>query len=202
MKIVSTVIGLVLALALTSPASAKHYHHKSHKKHVKTVELSARSYEPSPYYSGPGYAPNYEAIGTLPRRSNRAGVIFIPTKIRNSADGVIGGRPSQCVKHFRGRLIPYCGCEAARYLGLPNGSPGQVGPLDLASNWSRFPPAVCAPGNAAWRHGHVFVILSCNGDGTAQAHDGNSGGGLTREHRVSLAGYHIVSPGQSRYASK
>jgi hypothetical protein len=33
-----------------------------------------------------------------------------------------------------------------------------------------------------------------NGDGTATVYDANSGGGLTRVHRVSLAGLTIVNP--------
>jgi len=64
----------------------------------------------------------------------------------------------------------------------------------LAANWRRFPPASPAPGRVAWRYGHVFYIEAVHGDGTVTAYDPNSGGHLTRIHRVSLRGYHVVDP--------
>jgi hypothetical protein len=105
-------------------------------------------------------------------------------------EGVIGGRPSGCPH-------AYCGCEASRYIF------GRIiADLNLAANWFRFPRAAPAPGMAAVRRHHVFVILSVNGDGTVMAHDGNSGHGLTREHVVSLRGYTVVNPHGRRYASR
>ena len=83
----------------------------------------------------------------------------------------------------------FCGCGASvRVFGRP------VKELFLAANWGRFPSASCGPGRAAWRYGHVFVIESCNGDGTALATDYNSGGRLSRRHVVNLHGYRIVDP--------
>jgi hypothetical protein len=58
---------------------------------------------------------------------------------------------------------------------------------------------------ALWGTRHVAVIRSVNGDGTASVYDANSGGGLTRVHRVSLAGLTIVDPhggGGSMLASR
>ena len=83
----------------------------------------------------------------------------------------------------------FCGCAASVHVfGHP------VRSLFLASNWFRFPRAHLAPGMAAVRRGHVFVIDAVNGDGTVTAYDGNSGGHLTRIHRISLAGYTVVNP--------
>jgi hypothetical protein len=91
----------------------------------------------------------------------------------------------------------FCGCGAARELGLSDRS------LWLARSWYRFPRAAAAPGMAAlWGTRHVAVIRAVNGDGTATVYDANSGGGLTRVHRVSLAGLTIVNPnGGSTLAS-
>ena len=47
---------------------------------------------------------------------------------------------------------------------------------------------------ALWGRRHVAVIREVRGDGTATVYDANSGGGLTRVHRVSLAGLTIVDP--------
>jgi len=113
---------------------------------------------------------------------------------RNYSEQIVGGRSAECVKYWHGSLIPNCGCEAAKEVNLPNGGPGKIGPWDLASNWKRLPPAMCATNMAAWRNGHVFIIKTCNMDGTVVAFDGNSGRGLTRLHTVSLHGYHIVNP--------
>ena len=82
-----------------------------------------------------------------------------------------------------------CGCVASvRVFGHP------VRELFLASNWSRFPSASPAPGNVAWRHGHVFVLDHQDGEGRWIVYDGNSGGHMIRLHARPLAGYHIVSP--------
>lgn len=86
----------------------------------------------------------------------------------------------------------FCGCGASvRIFGHP------VRSLYLASNWFRFPRAAAAPGMAAVRSHHVFIIEAVHGDGTVTAYDANSGGHMTREHRVSLAGYTVVNPGGS-----
>ena len=73
--------------------------------------------------------------------------------------------------------------------------------LFLAANWLRFPAASPAPGMAAARHGHVFIIEQVNGDGTVEAYDPNSGGHQTRIHTVSLSGYRVVNPHGSEYGT-
>jgi hypothetical protein len=47
---------------------------------------------------------------------------------------------------------------------------------------------------AAVRNHHVMVLVSHVEGNNWLVHDGNSGGGLTREHVVSISGYMIVNP--------
>ena len=97
--------------------------------------------------------------------------------------GSIVAHPANCPATL------FCGCGAAHELGLSDRS------LWLVRSWYRFPRAAAAPGMAAlWGSRHVAVIRAVNGDGTATVYDANSGGGLTRVHRVSLAGLTIVNP--------
>lgn len=105
---------------------------------------------------------------------------------------IVGGRPAGCPHR-------YCGCGTARYLGLAN----RGGRLNLAANWLAFPRAHPAPGMAAARRGHVFAIIKVLGPGRVLAYDSNSGGGRTRIHVRSLAGYSVVNPrgSSNRYAA-
>ena len=84
----------------------------------------------------------------------------------------------------------FCGCGVAvRVFGSP------VRDLWLVQNWYRFPRAQPAAGNVAILGSrHVAYILQAYGDGTATLYDPNSGGGLTRVHRVSLRGWAVVDP--------
>ncbi len=104
---------------------------------------------------------------------------------------VVGRRPAGCPHSF-------CGCEASRYLF------GAVrAELNLASNWIRkFPRTSPAPGMAAVRNHHVMVLMSHVGGSDWMVHDGNSGGGLTRDHVRSISGYIIVDPQGSRSAAR
>ena len=96
---------------------------------------------------------------------------------------VVNRRPHGCPHRF-------CGCEASLYLF------GKIRPeLNLASNWIRkFPRTSPAPGMVAARSGHVMVLMSHVEGNDWLVHDGNSGGGLTREHVRSIKGYVIVNP--------
>lgn len=110
----------------------------------------------------------------------------------NSADAVvIGGRPAGCPH-------AYCGCEASRYVF------GEIRPeLNLAYNWvKKFPRTTPAPGMVAARSGHVMVLISHAGGNDWLVHDGNSGGGLTRRHVMSINRYVIVDPHGSRSATR
>ena len=111
---------------------------------------------------------------------------------RHDASGnVVGGRPRGCPRKF-------CGCEASLYVF------GKIKPmLNLANNWRvMFPRTSPAPGMVAARPGHVFVLMSHVSGSRWLVHDGNSGGGLTREHVRSIRGYTIVNPHGSKMAEK
>jgi hypothetical protein len=47
---------------------------------------------------------------------------------------------------------------------------------------------------AAARSGHVMVLMSHVEGNNWLVHDGNSGGGMTRQHVRSIKGYVIVNP--------
>ncbi len=114
----------------------------------------------------------------------RAGVTATASASYASLDDgiVVGSRPEGCPRSF-------CGCEASRYVF------GKLHPeLNLASNWMRFPRSSPAPGMAAVRNHHVMVLISHAGGNDWLVHDGNSGGGLTRNHVISIRGYSIVNP--------
>ena len=102
---------------------------------------------------------------------------------------IVGGRPAGCPHQF-------CGCEASLYLF------GEIRKdLNLASNWIRkFPRTQPAAGMVAARSGHVFVLMSHVEGNQWMVHDGNSGGGKTRRHVRSIAGYVIVDPTATRMA--
>lgn len=108
----------------------------------------------------------------------------------NGNSVIIGGRPQGCPHQF-------CGCEASLYLF------GEIRKdLNLAANWIRkFPRTQPAAGMVAARSGHVFVLMSHVEGNQWMVHDGNSGGGKTRRHVRSIAGYVIVNPHGSRMAS-
>lgn len=97
-------------------------------------------------------------------------------------DRVLNGRPAGCPHAF-------CGCEASLYRF------GRIIPhLNLAANWRRFPRAAPAAGMAAVRSGHVMILQQQVQGNIWMVHDGNSGGHVTREHAISIAGYTIVDP--------
>lgn len=109
----------------------------------------------------------------------------------NGNSVIIGGRPSGCPHQF-------CGCEASLYVF------GEIRKdLNLAANWIRkFPRTQPASGMVAARSGHVFVLMSHVEGNQWLVHDGNSGGGKTRRHVRSIAGYVIVNPRATQVAEK
>ena len=83
----------------------------------------------------------------------------------------------------------FCGCGASvKIFGKP------VRSLYLAAAWLRFPRATPAPGMAAARRGHVFVLEQHIGGNTWLVYDANSGRHQTRRHARSIAGYTVVNP--------
>lgn len=90
----------------------------------------------------------------------------------------------------------FCGCGASiEVFGR------SIRELWLAANWFRFPATAPAAGMVAVRRHHVFVIREVRGNGMVLAYDANSGRHQTRLHVRSLAGYRVVNPHGSRYAS-
>lgn len=95
----------------------------------------------------------------------------------------IVGHPAGCPSR------QFCGCGAAmRIYGRP------VRDLWLAANWYKFPRAYPAPGTAAVRQHHVFILEAHISGDVWQVYDANSGGHQTRIHARSIAGYTIVQP--------
>ncbi len=110
-----------------------------------------------------------------------------------SEDGVIVAHPAGCPRRL------FCGCGVSvKAFGRP------IRELFLASNYGYyFNAGSFAPGNAAWRPGHVVYILG----GTrshALTYDPNSGQGKTRVHRQDLSRYRIadLSSPKRRLASR
>lgn len=97
---------------------------------------------------------------------------------------------TQIVSHPSGcPTRAFCGCGAAvEVFGAP------IRSLWLAANWFKFPRTSPRPGAVAVRRHHVFVLKQHIGGDVWRVFDANSGGGATRVHERSIAGYTIVSP--------
>lgn len=116
-------------------------------------------------------------------------VLTAPAEARPRSEGYsaqILPHPAGCPRRA------FCGCGAAlERFGR------HVRGLWLASAWLRFPRVPRgseAPGHAAARRGHVFIIKAVLGGGLVLAYDANSGGRRTRLHVRSLAGFVVVDP--------
>lgn len=165
-------IAAFLAITAASAAEARH----RHAHHKRGAEIRA--------------VITCDARGCSDR-GDAAHAEVTPVVDANGNGAIVGRRPAGCPHAF-------CGCEASRYLF------GEIRPeLNLAANWIRkFPRTQPAPGMAAARNHHVMVLMSHVGGSDWLVHDGNSGGGLTREHVQSIRGYFIVDPNGSRSASR
>lgn len=179
MRIAAIVFALLTATFATH-AQARHHRHVRHQRVAHA--LIYRQTAPDTADTDQRYVGRTLAVSYAPERQYSA---------RTSREGVVGGRPAGCPHAF-------CGCEASRYVF------GKIIPeLNLAYNWIRkFPRTSPAPGMAAARSGHVFILISHVSGNDWLIHDGNSGGHLTREHVRSINGYVIVNPHGSRYASR
>ncbi len=130
---------------------------------------------------------NHLGCTDRPLGGTHAGIAPVIDANGNSA--VVGHRPAGCPHAF-------CGCEASLYVF------GKIRPpLNVARNWRvMFPRTAAAPGMAAVRTHHVMILMSHVDGNRWLVHDGNSGGGKTREHVMSIRGYAIVDPHGSRSA--
>lgn len=186
-RAVCAVVACIAAalLFLPSQAEARHYHaitiHHVYSHHTTAYRTYSRR--------------AYGHRGTIHRayvhrgydlQSFRQAWAMVPPA---GGERVVGSRPSGCPNRF-------CGCEASLYKF------GRIIPeLNLASNWRRFPRAAPAPGMAAVRPGHVMILESQVSGNIWTVHDGNSGGHVTRDHAVSIAGYTIVDPNGASFAA-
>lgn len=139
------------------------------------------------------YQPNFlEGVRSIRVEMHRA------TPVKRSSDpGDPRARPSALDENGTG-IVPhppgcparlFCGCGAAvRVFGAP------IRALWLAAAWFKFPRAEPAAGMVAVRSHHVFVLESHIAGNVWRAYDANSGGGATRIHARSIAGYTIVNP--------
>lgn len=162
---------------------------------VCALALATNAADARPRHKIARHAPA-ESSQCIPDNNGRMTCHGAANRVRESRIGsvtrgggtIIGGRPAGCPRAF-------CGCEASLYLF------GRIIPeLNLAANWLRkFPRTSPAPGMAAARRGHVFVLISHVSGSEWLVHDGNSGRHLTRQHIRSIAGYGIVDP-RSRLA--
>jgi len=170
-KRLTILIAAILSTAITGTAVAQHGH-RLHR-HTRAIHTPIICNE-----RGCSNQPNEVEIANA----------HIPDA--NGNEIVVSNRPAGCPHDF-------CGCEASRYIF------GEIRPeLNLASNWIRkFPRSAPAPGMAAARNHHVMVLMSHVSGNDWLVHDGNSGGGLTREHVRSISGYIIVDPRGSRSAT-
>lgn len=98
-------------------------------------------------------------------------------------DSTVVAHPAGCPSRA------FCGCGASlRIFGH------SVRRLWLAANWFGFPRAAPAQGMAAVRRHHVMVLEQQVSGSDWLVFDANSGGGLTRIHVRSIAGFVIVNP--------
>lgn len=179
-RTVCAVVACIAATPLFLPSQAEaHRYHRTSIRHVYSHHTYAyRSYSRHAYVRRGYVSRAYLHRGYGRQDFRQAWAMASPA----GEERVIGSRPSGCPNRF-------CGCEASLYKF------GRIIPeLNLASNWRRFPRAAPAPGMAAVRPGHVMILESQVSGNIWTVHDGNSGGHMTREHAVSIAGYSIVDP--------
>lgn len=172
----------MLSLCLCGSAQAHgHKHHGNahhHRQHIdKPVAHIAQ---------GMTFADQWVSLAAVPFAIAEA---FVEAPARYSRHVARFG--AEIISHPAGcPRIAFCGCGVAdRVFGRP------VRDLWLAANWLRFPRTSAAPGMVAvfGRH-HVAYIEQVYGDGTATLYDPNSGGHLTRRHRMSIVRATIVDP--------
>ena len=190
-SIMAAIAAVVSIATISLPAEARgHRHHASHHYrhlgHVNRASVARSAGSPcSSDNNGRtvcgGVSEGYQAVNS----EGSARVAY------SGGEGVVGGRRS-------GFPHAFCGAEASYYVfGVAKRE------LWLAANWIRmFPRTSPAPGMAAARSHHVFVLISHVGGSDWLVHDGNGGGHRTWEHVRSIAGYVIVDPHGSRMASR
>jgi hypothetical protein len=159
-------IALLCAFFVT-PAEARH-HYRHHHAHHRSVTAPSHKHH---------YVAHHPKYHRYHRKSH-----FAVAAHTTPQSGVVA-HPEGCPR------TAFCGCGAAVHIfGKP------IRHLWLAANWFSFPRAAPAPGMAAVRRHHVFVLEHQVRGDQWLTYDANSGRHLTRVHVRSIAGYTIVNP--------
>ena len=136
----------------------------------------------------PAYA-SYLVSGNAPahidrQQTHRGSAAVRSTRPAARATNETVTHPAGCPHHL------FCGCGASERL-----FEHPVRSLYLVRNWYQFPRTAPAPGMAVlFGARHAAIIEQYHGDGTATLYDPNSGGGLTRVHRVKISGLVVANP--------
>jgi hypothetical protein len=155
--------------------------------------LPAASLGPSGWASRPSSASNrkHHMLKTAVIAALALACVTLPAQARHrhhhaprAVSGEVVAHPSGCPSRA------FCGCGAAvRIFGN-----AMRHELWRAASWFRFPRAAPAPGMAAVKRHHVFVLERPIRGDVWLVWDANSGRHLTRVHPRSIAGYQIVNP--------
>lgn len=184
-------LAVALSLFAAAPATASPAAPEARNEAVvASVQLSARKYHRHRKTHRTRPARAARPMQTAVIYTNDGRVVFGgETQVYDSAAAlsgdarVIGGRPAGCPHR-------YCACALSlRIFGRV------IASLNLAANWPRrFATTAPAPSMVAARSGHAFQLLSHVEGSVWRVYDANSGGGKTRIHNRSIAGYRIVDP--------
>jgi hypothetical protein len=183
-----SLFAVVAPVALVLATNADALPHQFHRHEAPQF----RRYEASQFHR---YEASHHIAAANHARANSLAHAAAPSRSLAGSDVQIVAHPVGCPRTL------FCGCGAARELGLSDPS------LWAVKAWYQFPRAAAAPGMALlWGERHVAAIRAVHDDGTVTVYDANSGGGLTRIHRISLAGLIVVDPhaghhGQPTFAS-
>lgn len=167
---------ITLSLLFAIPDAQARRHHA-----MQAVPQAAQN---CPLADGCGHLAGPSQFLASGPESGAAGAKFgVASRATRAAGAQMVGHPAGCPARA------FCGCGAAvRVFGH------SVRSLWLAAAWLRFPRAAPGSGMVAARRGHVFVLESHVSGSTWIVYDANSGGGGTRIHARSIAGYSIVNP--------
>ena len=168
-------VAAISLIAFSFPAQARHHHrYHHHYRNIDQTPVIASQHE----HQKPLRSPRVR----YSRHTHR--------RIASGFNGAFLSHPAGCPR------IAFCGCGAAvEVFGAAKRS------LWLAAAWFHFPHTSPAPGMVAVRPHHVFVLRQHIEGSVWLVADFNSGGHQSRLHARSVAGYTIVNPHATRYAS-
>ena len=170
-------------LLIATPADARRYHHRHHTPHHRTIDRLPGNAMLQCDNSG---RPCGEPQRTSPSGYSRSGQAMVA-----GGSETILGHPAGCPARA------FCACGAS--VEVFGHSVRELWP---AAAWYKFPRTSPAAGMVAVRLHHVFVLRDHVEGSIWMTADYNSGGHQSRLHARSIAGYTIVNPHASRYASR